>query len=177
MCSRHYQQWRGEDPLDAANRLGGELRKALAARGRTTADVARGTGLQHDGIGKIIRGLRYPTLATLERIAAYLDWPELLALAEEGRRRTCIVDGRQFVTRAKAPEKSRFCGSRCQTTYFERARRGRSHDITAARLKEAHAAIATFCFSCEPVERMCRDARCPLRDLSPLPLIVRRRAP
>lgn len=81
LCSRHYQQWRGTETLPAPKRLGGEISKALAERGVSMAALARETGLQDDGIGRIVRRLRYPTLAMLELIADALDWPQLFVLA------------------------------------------------------------------------------------------------
>lgn len=170
LCSPHYQKWRGKTKLPAATRLGGEVRKALNERDMTIAELASKTGLQDDGIGKIVRGLRLPMLTTVQLMAEALEWPKLLVIAEEQRRRKCLVCGKQFVSRAKYPERTRFCGSRCQTTFFQRERRGRQHDIAAARLRSVQQAVADFCRSCEP-DGLCRDSVCPLRNVSPLPFV------
>ena len=44
--------------------------------------------------------------------------------------------------------------------------------VAIGRLGEYQESVAAFCRSCEPVTRVCRDATCELRGVSPLPLIA-----
>ena len=148
-----------------------ELTAAMTARSINSADLARRTGLQDDGISKLKRGLRLPTFATADRLAEALEWPDLLHVLERERRRRCVVCRRKFVTLAKFPGRVRFCSQTCQITDHQRRRTGRKHDVTRARLDSALSAVAAFCGGCAGWERVCRDADCQLRGLSPLPFV------
>lgn len=59
-----------QDEVDAASRLGAQLRAARTARGLSQSDLAAITGIQQSEISRIERGLGNPTTETLSRLAA-----------------------------------------------------------------------------------------------------------
>jgi len=52
----------------------------------------------------------------------------------------------------------------------------RDHDVMFRELEFFKASVRAFCVRCEP-ELVCQDAECPLREVSPLPLVELPRRP
>ena len=159
--------------------MAAELRRALAARGMSGKALGDAIGMSHSTVYDILRNDRLPTVPTAALIADALDWPAIARIAQRDRTKTCAVCGVTFVDAGRNGT-ARSCSPECQTTRYQRevrgvittSLRGRA-EVAENRLRRHQAAVAAFCRGCEP-EGTCRDARCPLRIVSPLPLARRR---
>jgi hypothetical protein len=118
-------------------------------------------------------GRMLPRHGTAVRLAEALSWPRLRILAEEARRKTCVVDGREFIDDSGSDNR-RYCSTSCHEV-ADKGRKGRpTREVAAGAERRAArlvAAIEAMCRSCEP-EGMCRTADCPLRPVSPLPCVA-----
>ena len=151
-----------------------ELTLALRNRRLTHAAVAERAGLHVQTVSNLARGRNEPTMPTAAALAEALDWPALAVVTEQARRRRCLVCQARFVTMHLSSTKRVYCGHKCQQADHlrkQRVRRAQPYRVAAKRLASAQKAIEAFCLTCEPVDRVCRDNTCPLREFSPLAFV------
>lgn len=155
-----------------------ELRKAMAARGMTQTGLGKRTGYGASNLHRVLTAGRLPAPEVVERLAEALDWPSLVERAIAARTGRCALCGATFV-RAAVGRATRYCGAGCrraaqarQSRDWRRTRTLTETRLTRQRLDQHQLAVLAFCRGCEP-EGQCRDARCSLRPVSPLPLARR----
>lgn len=156
-------------------RFGALLRQAMTRRGMTGVALSRLTGIDAPDVSDIRHGHRFPSLDRATRLADALDWPGLSSLMVELRTSVCAICGASFVDPSR-DLRQRYCSDSCASTSQDRRRRGSRTElgiVEAHRLRDHQEAVAAYCRGCEP-EGLCRDAACPLRPVSPLPLADRR---
>lgn len=153
------------------------LRHAMTTRKTTITQLAARTSLNPQTISNLRRGIGQPQVATAATLAEALHWDDLAQIAHRNRSRQCNLCRRTYVSQHTDPERRRFCSHKCQQVAWNRnatlgreRRRGRYEKKTTMLLREHQQAIEAFCRACEPVDFICRDAECPLRGVSPLPL-------
>lgn len=164
----------GTERHAAAVRFGTELSRAMTRRGvgqRTLGDAAK---VSRASIVAFRHGQNLPTTPVARRLAEALEWPSLAAIVEEARRGSCAVC--RAPIRLDTGTRRLYCSIPCRNIAGDLARpaeRQRSAATQLASFKaslELHrGAVVTMCSGCEP-EGTCRDAGCPLRPVSPLPL-------
>ena len=88
------------------------------------------------------------------------------------RQANCETCGAAFLRSGKNAAKNRFCSVNCARRLLDRSKSAAGLRFYKGRLRDAKAAIAKFCQGCEPVDRVCRDGTCPLREFSPFPLVT-----
>lgn len=173
--------------------FGQEMMRALQARGIPRLELARTVGIGRTALDHYRTGSVLPKTATARAIASVLDWPKLARIVEESRTGPCARPscGQRFRNDGGSPKK--YCSPACvriaqeQRIAETRNRQAGATDkaayrtaamkrlksavrIADERAEAAQAAIAAMCAGCEP-EGLCRDAVCPLRPFSPLPLL------
>lgn len=155
-----------------------ELRKAVATRGVRGVDVWRPAGINRSTWQRVLQDKDIPSMDTAERLADQLDWPRLVTVAAAARTKPCVVCGAAFLAASKA-ERAKYCSHACASLVHARRERDAARVRTLTdtrlvrkRLADHQAAVARFCRRC--ADHACPDAKCELRDLSPLPLARRR---
>ena len=176
-----------------ATAFGVELQKALDVRGVSQNELARVIGCGHTTLWHYRFGRTLPKVARATEMAVALDWPKLRTLVLAARTRVCrrVGCGGAFINDIGS-EAKRYCSLDCLKvqasakqaesrarragqTGSHQARRAHVQRLRAAvrhadeRAGRLTAAVAAMCAACEP-EGLCRDAVCPLRAVSPLPL-------
>jgi len=159
----------------AARAYGLNLRRIMAQDGLTQRGIATKVGIvDHGRVHLWVTGKNLPSLDMAQRLAETLNRPELLSMCVAARTIHCRYCKREFVSRGGV---RLFCSDQCKRLDTNRRKSGsdsRSRGIVAERQLEVyHFAVESYCHGCEP-EGMCRDSRCDLRPVSPLPLDVRR---
>lgn len=161
-----------------AVRFGNELDRAMRGREVSSRKLAPALGMSRTSVMYWRTGRILPRVDTARRLAEYLDWPRLITLSRELRKKTCPVDGIEFVDDSGSDNRI-YCRPACQELVGKR-NAGRPVRVLAVRFERAlerhRAAVEAFCRGCEP-EGRCRDAECALRPISLLPLADARRAP
>lgn len=162
-----------ESPRRAgAREFGRHLATALAKRRMPKRELAREAGVTRSAIRNYLAGLNLPTFQTAERIAEALDWPGLMEVLARTREYVCPIDKRRFVFNGQS--RRTYCSPECQHV-AEKQRSGRktrqAADGAIRRLQLVQGAVDAMCRSCEP-EGRCRTGDCPLRAVSPLPLVM-----
>ncbi|MGH7748107.1 MAG: hypothetical protein ACREQ5_25615 [Candidatus Dormibacteria bacterium] len=162
----------------AAEAFAAELRRIMKVRKVGRRQLAKAMKMSSDSIIHHWRsGNGLPRADSAEALAQALDHPKLLAMVKAARIGTCQREncGKTFVNEGGAPK--RYCSPRC----FKIAAKMRVGVPTRARAyiaerdaAEARLVVKKMCRSCEP-EGMCHTPNCPLRSLSPLPLVVLQR--
>jgi hypothetical protein len=120
-------------------------------------------------------GAGLPRLDSARRMAEALEWPRLLEIVQQVREGRCAFSGcgRAFTNEGGGPK--RYCSDRCRDAAAKIRAMGPSTrqraDLSERRLAEHQVAVEAFCRRCEP-DGHCRDARCQLRPVSPLPLLT-----
>ena len=157
---------------DRANRFGPELERAMKARGVGRRAVAKALGSSDTSVMYWRTGRMLPRIETARRLAEVLNRPSLAALASELRRKRCLVDDVEFVDDSGSDNR-RYCSLACRSV-AGKGRVGVDRNQRAAiaerDLVGHQRAVAAFCLSCEPAGR-CAGGSCPLRPVSPLPLL------
>ena len=144
------------------------LRRAMGDRPRS--DLYRATGVCSTLAKRWLEGACTPDHEHVITIAEHLAAPELVALSIRLRTGTCEgCGGLTFVNRGT--RRARFCGPRCRRRDMDRRRQRREGDqerkVLRLAVEEHRAAVLAHCLQCEP-DRLCRDAGCALRPVSPL---------
>jgi len=151
-----------------------QLRTAMTKRGATRPDLCRATGACSTLVKRWIEGESYPDHPTVVLLADALDWPALVEASIAARTGECeACGGPAFTTRGGTPP--RFCTARCRRRVSDRRKYGRKltqdRKILRYRLEEHVDAVRAYCDACTGAEHVCRDDACPLRPVSPLPLV------
>lgn len=136
--------------------------------------LAAALGLQSSSIIAQWRtGNTLPTAARAKVVAEVLEWPRLYQIAEAARIGTCARPscGKTFINEGGGPRV--YCSDRCRTIMqgvdgVESGRRDR--DTLYRDREELRGAVRAMCLRCEP-KGLCQDEGCPLRPVSPLPLL------
>ena len=186
----------GTPKAASAAAFGRELVKAIAARDVPRNELWRSTGIGRTALDNYRTGSSLPRLEAASTLAAALEWPKLLEIARKARQKACARCGATFTTDSGNMGAKRYCSTACRETAAaerdasKRARQagqtgdGRRRYQEVARLRsgiriaeesarDLRAAVAAMCAGCEP-EGLCRDADCPLRAFSPLPMAAHR---
>lgn len=175
--------------------FGREMVRAMRARDIPMKEVAKAAGVGSTALDHYRVGATLPKTATALAIAEVLDWPKLARIIVEARTFVCARSGcgRSYRHEGGGPHK--FCSPSCahqakvQRIASRRLRQagqtgdGRHSAAAIARLRSAariaderaiaaETAIGAWCDECEP-GGLCRQADCPLRAFSPLPLATR----
>ena len=163
--------------------FGKELARAMRERYVSKAAVADGCDLAYSVVQHYIKGYSLPKLSTATRIADSLSWPRLADIAREGRTMQCRTCGGDFID--EGTQKA-YCSNLCMVIDQKkhrgmdgRKRASMAEDVSRRAMTELSAfkiAINGMCTSCEP-DGVCRTPDCPLRNVSPLPLLAGREAP
>jgi hypothetical protein len=160
---------------DRAVRFGRELERAMQTRGVGARPVAEAVDCGRTAVMYWRTGRILPRLESARKLAEALDWPRLVDLAVELRRKRCEVDDVPFVDETGSDNR-RFCSMSCQRV-SEKLRTGSTTTHRAAnaerKLLVHQRAVAAYCAGCEPAGR-CVTAECALRPVSPLPLFESR---
>lgn len=178
-----------------AQAFGREMVKAMRARDVPLKEVAKAAGVGHTALDHYRTGAILPKTATALAIAEVLDWPKLARIIEEARTFVCARPGCGRTYRHEGGGPRKYCTPSCveqarvQAMASKRLRQAgqtgntRHSSAAIARLRSAariaderavmaETAIGAYCRECEP-EGLCRQADCPLRAFSPLPLATR----
>lgn len=142
------------------------LRGALDQHQITAAQLARASGVSQASVSNYLTGKSVPSVRYLDRLADVLPAVDLHASARVRRR--CQVRACRRLYYASRPQQ-RYCSLRCNGRASDLRRQRTRHQRAGGRLATALDAIAAMCFECEP-KRVCHQADCPLRSLSPIPL-------
>lgn len=176
--------------------FGREMTKAMRARDIPLKEVAKAAGVGHTALDQYRTGAVLPKTATALAIAEVLDWPRLARIIERARTFVCARSGCERTYRHEGGSPRKYCTPLCaqqaklQAGASRRLRQagqtgnGRHSAAAMVQLRSAariaderamvaEAAIAAYCAECEPDLALCRQADCPLRALSPLPLATR----
>lgn len=176
--------------------FGREMVRAMRARDIPQKEVAKAAGVGHTALDHYRTGAILPKTATALAIAEVLDWPKLARIIEAARTFVCARAGCGRIYRHEGGGPRKYCTSSCasqaavQRIASTRLRQagqtgdGRHAAAAIARLRSAariaderavvaESAIGAYCRECEP-EGLCRQADCPLRSFSPLPLATRK---
>lgn len=119
-------------------------------------------------------GRTMPRLDSTIKVAQALNWPSLVTLAEKARSGNCESCGQPFLNEGGSAQ--RYCSDSCRRQATRLQRLGgptRSRAAMAERkLRAYESAVLATCNACEP-DGYCREIECPLRPVSPLPLMHR----
>jgi DNA-binding XRE family transcriptional regulator len=180
----------GSPRLAAAKRFGDLLQEAMARRKVGQIPLSKAAKVGRSAVVQWRHGRNLPTLETARRLAEALSEPRLVTICREGRTMNCRRCGREFVHDGGGPRL--YCGEMCLRAAQKLARPDINDDVNVPvdvrkrvraaiveislamdNLAEHQVSIALMCGACEP-EGFCRDSRCPLRPVSPLPLRLER---
>lgn len=157
--------------IELAQRFGRALLKARRKRGIGKRRISEQTGISRNSLTYYEQGKVLPRFTQAMRIAQALGDEDLAGVVRECRTLPCAGCGQPFINDGQV--NTRYCKPSCQT-YEQKKRSLRPTRLMADKsVREAgilRTAVAAMCISCEPAGA-CRTADCPLRIVSPLPLI------
>lgn len=158
-----------------ARRYGLELRKAMAAQGRSVRGFAADMEISRTRLHNWLAGTSMPTVERSEVLADALHWPRLVELAKEARRKACDNCGKTFVNEHQSPR--RYCSTACKNNQAKQAgaRRDLSRAVLQRRVAVLDRAIAEMCGECEP-SGVCQTPTCPLQLSGVSPASIARSA-
>lgn len=176
MSRRHLP---GHPLREAAFKFRRLLRGAMERADVTRDQLAERSGVSSVGAIKAwMVGDSLPTFAHASALAAALDEPALADLVRTARTRPCAVCGIGVLTE-KAGAPRLYCSDLHQEVATKKWGKDTAHkaahfqriaDAAMVRIDLHVKSVADFCRSCEP-EGSCRDRKCALRPVSPLPLL------
>lgn len=152
------------------------LAQAMRRRRLLAADVAQAVGAATQSVSAWLRGTKLPQMDYSVALAEVLADERLVTHALRMRTRSCGVCGAEFVDLGKQPKK-KYCKPGCAKTAHARKVHGRTENrykLDRSALTLHRESVARYCADCEP-QGICRTAECPLRAVSPLPLVDRER--
>lgn len=159
--------------------VGPLIRRLMDSQGITSKAMAARLGVNVQSLTEWRRGHKLPSVKNAEKLADALAAPSILSLVTRARTLTCDVCKRPFVQTNSGGRKRRYCSMRCQATGTSEMRKGENkvlwgkvHTRWQNRYRRAQDAIDRMCGECSDWENVCRIASCPLRSVSPLPLVV-----
>jgi transcriptional regulator with XRE-family HTH domain len=97
----------------AAQAFARELRKAMTARKASAVRLAEASGCMKSSINSWRAANNLPQPATAARLAEALDWPKLLAISTDARRKRCPRCGASYVDATGAGNRQ-FCSADCR---------------------------------------------------------------
>jgi hypothetical protein len=103
----------GSSRAVAAQAFARELRKAMTARKASAQRLAEASGCMKSSIGSWRAANNLPQPATAARLAEALDWPKLLAISTDARRKRCPRCGASYVDATGAGNRQ-FCSADCR---------------------------------------------------------------
>jgi len=171
-------QVEGHPQREYLRRFHTQVRDAIRRSGYSRAEVAKKAGVSLPTLLSWMYGARFPMLDNATQLASVLDEPGLVNLVRVHRTRPCLNCGAPVVKDKPKSNGSRYCSALClkvhnKTWKGNEDKKAARFEHLASELKvvvNAHrTAITSFCRGCEP-EGLCRNAKCPLRPVSPLPL-------
>ena len=149
-------------------RFADEVRAAMARKNVTTYALADALGVSQHQVNRWRQGYSVPLVAMAVRIADALDAPLVVDLVRQYRTfrcRTC----RQVGVSEGTGLRRRYCSDTCRYLAQKLGKSGAPITTTMTRLRLYAEAVGEFCRECSP-SGLCRDAACPLRPVSPLPV-------
>jgi transcriptional regulator with XRE-family HTH domain len=153
-----------------ARRFGRRLRRAIEEAGVSVRGTALQTGLGRTQLHNYLSGESTPRLETAVLLARALNCQDLHDIIKRERVQNCA---RPTCTNIFVNEGTRkyYCSTRCRTL-AEKSRDRSRYNVAnvATEFERYRSAVHGMCFNCEP-EGVCFTANCPLRDVSPLPLV------
>lgn len=149
--------------------LSARLHKGIGKRA-----IAEQTGISRNSLTDYERGRILPRFTNACRIADALGAEDLVRIARELRTLPCAVCAKPFINDGQV--NTRFCSPGCHNV--GQKKRGNRDTRQAAVRAERHLglhreAVTAMCAACEP-SGACRTSDCPLRIVSPLPLVEHR---
>ena len=153
--------------------LAAELRRALVCRNWKLRELADAAQVSVTTVTEMAGGTTLPQHGTVVRIADALGWPQLIDASTRLRLGACEVCRRAMVNTSQRTR--RYCSRTCAAAARNRRRTGVRRQVgTVARhrLADHQKAVAAMCRTCSP-DGICRVADCPLRAVSPFPLVVK----
>lgn len=156
---------------ELALQFGRALYAARKRKGVGKLAIAAQTGISRNSLTDYERGRILPRFSNACRIADAVGDDELIRVARECRTLPCAVCKRDFINDGQG--NTRYCSPACHKVQ-SKMRDGkprRTFVVGLERKLQIHRdAAAAMCAQCEP-EGACRTADCPLRLISPLPLV------
>lgn len=156
--------------------FGVALAAAIAARRYPKRRLAADARVTRSAIANYLAGLNLPTMQTARRLADVLDRPELLDVMARTREYVCPIDQVRFTFNGQS--RRTYCSPECQRV-AEKLRSGKPRrqaaDAAIRRLALFTGAVGAMCRECQP-DGACVTPDCPLRSVSPLPLVLARAA-
>lgn len=163
--------------------FGRSLKAVMQERRVPCKELAAVTGKSMSSITQARAGRFMPSIAYAVVLSEALHAPELLALCAKLRTRTCELCEREYVSMHRGGYPQRWCSVQCRDTgraresgEFDKAWRLLRYDRWKRLAVKRQGAVDAMCWDCEP-EGACRTSGCPLRPVSPLPLIGAIRVP
>lgn len=152
-----------------------ELRRIMRVRKVGRRTLAKAMHMSSDSIVHAWRsGNTLPRIESAVALAEALDHPKLLTMVKAARIGICQNEHCRKPFENEGGKPKQFCSDQCREA-VQKLRAGTSTRERAViyerRLGDANLAVKQMCHGCEP-EGICHEAGCPLRSLSPLPLIV-----
>jgi transcriptional regulator with XRE-family HTH domain len=148
----------------------------MKLQGASVAALAEQLGVDHSTIVDWRGGRRLPRIHLASALADALYAPHIAEHVVAARSLECDQCARSFVYDNVGGRPRQFCSQKCARLSWAHRHRtearrewGQVHTGLRNRAVSAVAAIGAFCRSCE-WDGLCKDAECPLRDYSPLPL-------
>lgn len=155
-----------------SQRFGRYLRFIIRKRGVIASEVARAIGASSASMSDWTTGKKFPQLDYVVALSEVLDHQGLLDYATRLRTRTCETCGQEFVDTTKRLIAT-CCSQACKKTAWRRQARESvesRYKLDRSRLQMHREAVAAHCRGCEPMG-VCQTPECPLRSVSPLPLV------
>lgn len=151
--------------------MGDAIKRAMNKRGVTGVELAAQLGIRSATLSDYRRGAVMPSTVVVAALAEALNWPSLIARGQALRARHCLLPdcGREF---SAENSKKQYCSVQCVRTRWARIKRETVHEklmVTKVRLDLHQKCVRDTCYTCAE-DRVCRDAGCPLRPVSPLML-------
>jgi transcriptional regulator with XRE-family HTH domain len=151
--------------------FGRALFAARKRKGIGKLAIARQTGISRNALTEYERGRILPRFTNACRIADAVGDEDLVRIARELRTLPCATCTKPFINDGQG--NTRYCSPSCHNVK-EKQRLGRPVRVLAVRMErqldQHRVAVAAMCGECEP-SGACRTPDCPLRLVSPLPLV------
>lgn len=158
-------------------RWSAEMRRRQDKAGITSVDLARLSGMDKGMVSRYRCGDSLPRVGRAAILAEILDAPMLLSLCVELRTKTCEECDATFVSDGRGGNEKRWCSKECGDRYRVRVRypserhwNGQRYDTWKRIAQKLRTSVEAMCRACEP-DATCRDSVCPLRNVSPFPLV------
>ena len=161
--------------MTPAQSLGRYMKRAIRRRGLLYVDVANAIGTSDVTVSHWCSGRRLPMLSMVAAVSELIGDERMLAYAKRLRTKCCVMCGRSYVDLQKQM-RATTCSHHCSKRKWARQRHQRAVDkskLVRAALDRHRKAVAAYCAGCEPAG-YCLTPECPLRDVSPLPLLRER---